>query len=54
MEWYNRICVKYVCGGDPNSKDVPAVDLTATEVTLGPGVVPATRECAFTAGKFAD
>ncbi len=52
VEWYNRVCVKYVVSGNPN--EVSPVVLTATEVTLGPGIVPATRECAFTAGKFND
>jgi len=52
VEWYNRVCVKYVVDGNPNSKDVPSVSLTATEVTLGPDVVPAGRKCAFTAGAF--
>jgi hypothetical protein len=51
VEWYNRVCVKYVVEGNPMD-DNPEVILTATEVTLGPGIVPATRECAFTAGKY--
>lgn len=50
VEWYNRVCVKYVCGGDPDGQETPEVHLTATEVTLGPDVVPAGRKCAFTAG----
>lgn len=52
VDWYNRVCVKYVVSGNPDSEQTPSVILTATEVTLGPGVVPATRECAFTAGLF--
>lgn len=50
VQWYNRICVKYVVDGDPNGKDLPNVSLTATEITLGPDVVPAGRQCAYTAG----
>ena len=53
VEWYNRICVKYIVDGNPNGKVVPVVHLTATEVTLGPDVVPAGRKCAFTAGLLA-
>jgi len=52
VHWYNRVCVKYVCEGDPNASHVPPVALTATEVTLGPDVIPAGRKCAFTAGKL--
>lgn len=52
VSWYNRVCVKYVVEGDPNIVDVPSVALTATEVTLGPDIVPAGRKCAFTAGKL--
>ncbi len=54
VEWYNRICVKYVCTGDPNTETCPDVTITAVEVTLGPEVVPAGRECSFTAGMFVD
>lgn len=52
VEWYNRVCVKYVCEGNPNASETPNVALTATEVTLGPEVIPAGRKCAFTAGKL--
>lgn len=52
VEWYNRLCVKYVPEGNPNSEEVPSVALTAMEVTLGPDVIPAGRKCAFTAGAF--
>ncbi|MGI8419233.1 MAG: hypothetical protein ACR2LN_01160 [Candidatus Levyibacteriota bacterium] len=52
VEWYNRICVKYVAEGDPNAYAVPSVVLTATEVTLGPDIIPAGRKCAFTAGRL--
>jgi hypothetical protein len=52
VSWHNRICVKYVVDGDPNGKTIPEVHLTATEVTLGPNVIPAGRKCAFTAGKL--
>lgn len=52
VNWYNRICVKYVCEGDPNLENSPNVALTAIEVTLGPNIIPSGRECAFTAGKF--
>ena len=52
IDWYNRICVKYVTRGNPNEDILPTVALTATEVTLGPEVVPAGRKCAFTAGVF--
>jgi hypothetical protein len=52
VEWHNRICVKYVVNGDPNAQDAPKVSLTATEVTLGPNIVPAGRACAYTAGAF--
>ncbi len=54
VDWYNRVCVKYVVSANPDAEVSPNVVLTATEVTLGPGIVPATRECAFTAGKFVD
>lgn len=50
VDWYNRVCVKYVAKGNPNSSVLPKVTLTAAEVTLGPEVVPAGRKCAFTAG----
>jgi len=50
VEWYNRICVKYVVDGNSNAEVVPEVNITATEVTLGPDVIPAGRKCAFTAG----
>lgn len=52
VSWYNRLCVKYVSNGNPNSDVAPAVSLTAAEVTLGPDVVPAGRKCAFTAATF--
>lgn len=52
IAWYNRVCVKYVVDGNPDSKEVPSVNVTATEVTLGPEVVPAGRKCAFTAGEL--
>lgn len=52
VDWYNRICFKYVCQGNPNLEPLPKVILTATEVTLGPKVIPSSRECAFTAAKF--
>lgn len=54
VEWYNRVCIKYVCVENPNSQDLPNVAITAAEVTLGPNVIPSSRECAFTAGKFQD
>ena len=54
VSWYNRVCVKYVVEGNPNAEDIPSVALTATEVTLGPDVIPAGRKSAFTAGKFAE
>lgn len=50
IEWYNRVCVKYVCEDNPNDLKAPQVSLTAVEVTLGPDVIPAGRKCAFTAG----
>lgn len=50
VDWYHRVCVKFVTNGDPNAEVAPSVSLTATEVTLGPDVVPAGRACAFTAG----
>jgi lambda repressor-like predicted transcriptional regulator len=52
VNWYNRICAKYVCLSNPNSRKIPDVVLTATEVTLGPNIIPSGRECAFTAAKF--
>lgn len=52
VSWYNRVCAKYVCEADPNAETIPNVSLTATEVTLGPDVIPAGRKCAFTAGKL--
>ncbi len=55
VEWYNRVCVKYVCKGHPNLKaSSPEIALTGVEVTLGPDIIPAGRKCAFTAGKFVD
>lgn len=54
VDWYNRICVKYVCKGNPNDEKSCGVDITAVEVTLGPDVVPAGRKCSFTAGYFVD
>lgn len=50
VSWYNRLCVKYVHSKNTNGK-IPAkrVHLTASEITLGPDVVPAGRACAFTA-----
>lgn len=53
IDWYNRVCVKYVAEGDPNAEEVPPVALTGIEVTLGPDIIPAGRRCAFTAGSFA-
>lgn len=50
VSWYNRLCVKYVNNGNPNAEVAPNIHLTASEVTLGPDVVPAGRACAFTAG----
>ncbi len=50
IEWYNRVCVKYVVMGNPEDNQTPEVALTATEVTLGPDIVPAGRKCTFTAG----
>jgi hypothetical protein len=50
VEWYNRVCVKYVALGDPNATEMPDVALTAIEVTLGPDIIPAGRACSFTAG----
>lgn len=52
VEWYNRLCIKYVVNGDPNIEVIPSVSLTAAEVTLGPDIVPAGRSCAFTAAAF--
>lgn len=52
VEWYNRTCIKYVAEGDPNGQNIPKVWLTAAEVTLGPEIIPAGRQCAFTAGEF--
>ncbi len=53
VDWYNRICFKYVCNGNPNTTiPLPEVKITAIEATLGPDVVPAGRECSFTAGMF--
>ncbi len=52
VEWYNRVCVKYVVNGDPHHKHTNKVSMTAVEVTLGPNVIPAGRQCAFTAGTF--
>ncbi|MDP3941571.1 MAG: hypothetical protein Q8Q49_04665 [bacterium] len=50
VEWYNRVCVKYVVNGNPNVETFQNVFPTAVEVTLGPEVIPAGRKCAFTAG----
>lgn len=36
VNWYNRICAKYVSG-----------QLTAVEMTLGPYIVPTKRDCCF-------
>ncbi len=52
VSWYNRLCVKYVVDGDANGEFIPQVFLTAAEITLGPNVIPAGRECAFTAAAF--
>jgi hypothetical protein len=52
VDWYNRICIKYVCDGDPNKEPLPSVTMTALEATLGPNVIPAGRKCAFTAATF--
>jgi len=52
VNWYNRICVKYVVEGRPNDSLIPTVAMTAAEATLGPDIVPAGRKCAFTAVKF--
>lgn len=52
VEWYNRLCVKYVADNNPNNDEIPTVSLTGIEVTLGPDVIPAGRRCAFTAGTF--
>lgn len=52
VAWYNRVCVKFVVDGNPDSDIAPSVNVTATEVTLGPEVVPAGRKCAFTAGEL--
>lgn len=52
VKWHNRICAKYVTEGNPNLSKIPKVCLTATEVTLGPEVVPAGRACAYTAAAF--
>lgn len=52
VNWYNRVCVKYVVNGDPNAARTDSVSQTAIEVTLGPDVIPAGRACAFTAGTF--
>ena len=49
VSWYNRLCVKYVHSGNPNGEEAPKIHLTASEITLGPDVVPAGRACAFTA-----
>lgn len=52
VEWYNRLCIKYVVNGNPNDETIPSVSLTAAEVTLGPDIVPAGRSCSFTAAAF--
>lgn len=52
VEWYNRICLKYVCGDHPHHEKTPEVVLTAIEATLGPDLIPAGRKCAFTAAIF--
>lgn len=52
VEWYNRVCVKYVVQGNPNEENTNEVNSTAIEITLGPDVIPAGRACAFTAGTF--
>lgn len=54
IEWYNRVCVKYIVQGDPTAEETNSVKPTAIEVTLGPDVIPAGRACAFTAGTFQD
>lgn len=52
VQWYNRICAKYVCMSNPNKSHTCDVAMTGVEVTLGPDIVPAGRACAFTAGYF--
>lgn len=52
VDWFNRVCVKYVVEENPNEDTIPPVALTAVEVTLGPEIIPAGRKCTFTAGTF--
>lgn len=52
VEWFNRLCVKYVVNDDPNQEMTSTVSLTAAEITLGPDIVPAGRQCAYTAATF--
>lgn len=52
VNWFNRVCVKYIVDGNPHEDSGHTVLLTAAEVTLGPNVVPAGRKCAFTAAKL--
>lgn len=47
VNWYNRICVKYVIDGT-----TPII--TAAEATLGPNPKPMGRKCCFTAVSFSD
>lgn len=52
VEWYNRVCVKYVADDNPNNEVLPTVSLTAACATLGPNIIPAGRECTFVAAKL--
>jgi len=52
INWHNRICIKFVPTDNPNNIEVPEVEITAMEATLGPDIIPAGRACAFTAVIF--
>lgn len=52
VDWYNRICVKFVPENNPNDENLPEVEVTAMEATLGPDVIPAGRASSFTAVIF--
>ncbi len=49
VDWYNRVCLKYV-----RDAEMKNMVMTAVEVTLGPNPKPAGRNCCFTAGTFQD
>ncbi len=52
VDWHNRICIKFVPTSNPNGEELPEVEVTAMEATLGPDIIPAGRASTFTAVIF--